>query len=231
MWPENRIPIHSGPTAAAPPQDRPMKRHHTARYYAHRVKESLTTQISKLVCAVFLFLLFLIGIITFILWLSLRPHRPRFHVIDFSIPELAGGGEGGFQNAQIVYNVTARNANQNIGVYYDSMQLTVYYQDQSIGGSPLSNPFYQEPKKTAVFAGTLGGAALTVTGQQWQQFTADKARGEVVFRLEVASTIRFKISTWDSKRHKMHANCPVGVGPDGLILPSYKDRRCPVYFS
>ncbi|KAK6133309.1 hypothetical protein DH2020_032972 [Rehmannia glutinosa] len=222
MRSENRIPVQSTP------QDRPIKRHHTARYYAHRVKESLTTRVSKLICAIFLALLFLMGIITFILWLSLRPHRPRFHVHDFSIPDLAQ--EGGFQNAQIIYNVTARNSNQNIGVYYDSMELAVYYQDQSIGGSRLLFPFYQKPKNTTVIAGVLGGAALTVTSQRWQQFMADRARGEVVFRLEVTSVIRFKISSWDSKRHRMHANCPVGVGPDGLVLPRYRTNRCPVYF-
>lgn len=223
MRSENRIPVQT--TAG----DRALKRHHTARYYAHRVKESLTTRISKLICAIFLGLLFLVGIISFILWLSLRPHRPRFHIHEFSIPGLAQ--EGGSQNALIIYNVTARNVNQNIGVYYDSMQLTVYYQEsQSIGGSPLLFPFYQEPKNTTIIAGQLGGAAQTVTSQLWQQFMADRQRGEVVFRLEVTSIIRFKISTWDSKRHRMHANCAVRVGPDGLILPIYKDKRCPVYF-
>ncbi|PIN18679.1 hypothetical protein CDL12_08648 [Handroanthus impetiginosus] len=191
-------------------------------------RESLTTRISKLICAIFLALLILVGIITFILWLSLRPHRPRFHVQEFSMPSLPQ--ESGFKNAQIVYNATVRNANQNIGIYYDSMQLTLYYQDQSIGGSQLLFPFYQKPKNTTVIAGELAGRNLTVTSQRWQEFMADLADGEVVFRFDITSTIRFKISTWDSKRHVMHANCPVGIGPDGLILPSYKDKRCPVYF-
>ncbi|KAL0321158.1 UNVERIFIED_CONTAM: hypothetical protein Sradi_5377300 [Sesamum radiatum] len=224
MRSNDRIPIQSGPE-----NGRAMRRHHTARYYAHRVKESLTTRVSKLICAIFLFLLFLVGIITFILWLSLRPHRPRFRVEEFSIPALAQGG--GPETAQIIYNATARNANQNMGVYYDTMQLTVFYMDQSIGGMPLLPPFYQEPKNTTIIAGQLGGDALRVTNQLWQQFLADRARGQVVFRLEITSIIRFKISTWDSKRHTMHANCPVGVGPDGFILATYRDKRCPVYFS
>ncbi|GFP79083.1 protein yls9 [Phtheirospermum japonicum] len=223
MRSDYRIPVQTTP------QDRPIKRHHTARYYAHRVKESLTTRVSKLICSIFLTLLFLVGIISFILWLSLRPHRPRFHVQGFSLPDVAQ--EGGFQNAQIIYNVTARNSNQNIGVYYDSMQVAVFYEDQSIGGASVLFPFYQEPKNTTVIAGQLSGAALTVTSQRWQQFMAARTRGEVVFRLEVTSVIRFRISTWDSKRHRMHANCPVGVGPDGLLLPSYRVNRCPVYFS
>lgn len=210
MWPENRLPVQSTP------QDRPMKRHHTARYYANRVKESLTTRVSKLICAVFLGLLFLVGIITFILWLSLRPHRPRFFIHDFDL-----------QDTTITFNITSRNSNQNIGVYYDSMEYAVYYhEDQSMGGSPLLFPFYQEPKNTTIIAGQL----RATTGQLWQQAAADKARGEVAFRVEVTSVIRFKISSWDSKRHRMHANCAVRVGPDGSILPLYREKRCPVYF-
>lgn len=225
MWSENQIPIQFQPT----PENRQIKRHHTARYYAHRVKESLTTRISKLICAIFLALFFLIGVTTFVLWLSLRPHRPRFHIHEFSIPALAQ--QIGLENAHIIYNATARNANQNIGIYYDSTHLTVYHQDQSIGGSPLLFPFYQKPKNTTIIAGELGRAALKVTTQQWHQFMADLGRGEVLFRLEITSVIRFKISSWDSKRHKVHANCPVGVGPDGFIVPSYKLTKCPVYFS
>ncbi|KAK3035095.1 hypothetical protein RJ639_032597 [Escallonia herrerae] len=56
---------------------------------------------------------------------------------------------------------------------------------------------------------------------------AARDQGTVIFRLDLTSTIRFKISTWDSKRHRMHSNCQVGVGKDGLILANYKDKRCP----
>lgn len=207
----------------------PVQRHHSAHYYAHRVKESLTRRATKIFCALFLILFLVVCIAAFILWLNLRPHRPRFHVEEFSIPALAQ--QAGLDNAAIIYNVTARNANQIMGVYYDSMQLAVYYQDQHIGGSPLLFPFYQKPKNTTVIVGQLSGATLRVSSEQWQQFVADLGRGEVLFRLDVTSTIRFRISSWRSKHHKMHAHCPVGVGPDGFILPNYKDKRCRLYFS
>ncbi|CDP20320.1 unnamed protein product [Coffea canephora] len=219
------LPTHANPS----PQNQPVKRHHSARYYAHRVRESLATRVSKLVCSIFLFFLFLIGVITFILWLSLRPHRPRFHIHEFSIPAIAQGN--GFENAQIDFNVTARNPNRAIGIFYDAMHISVTYDDQGIGATSLLYPFYQGPKNTTVLAGSLSGATLTVTNQRWQQFLADRSQGRVIFKLDVTSTIRFKISSWDSKHHTLHANCPVGVGPDGTILPEYKDKRCPVYFS
>ncbi|KAL6992710.1 hypothetical protein U1Q18_010824 [Sarracenia purpurea var. burkii] len=209
--------------------DREFKRHHTTRYYVHRVRDSLTTRVSKIICSIFLTLFFIVVIITFILWLSLRPHRPRFRIHDFSIPGLAQ--PNGFQNVQVIFNITARNPNQNIGIHYDAMQVNLYYQDQGIGGTSLLFPFFQPPKNTTVLYGVLSGATLTVNNQRWQQFQADLGQGVVIFRVDITSTIRFKISKWNSKRHKSHANCEVGVGPDGSILASYRDKRCPVYFT
>ncbi|CAK9327347.1 unnamed protein product [Citrullus colocynthis] len=212
------------------PDQRPTKRHHSARYYAHRVKESLTTRVSKLICAIFLSLLLIVGIITFILWLSLRPHRPRFFIHDFSVTGL--GLDNGLENAQIVFNVTARNSNLNIGIYYDSMSGSVYYKDQKLGSTPLLDSYYEGPKTTKVLTAVLSGETLNVDRQRWMEISNDRSnKGAVVFRLEISSTIRFRISAWDSKRHGMHANCDVSVGPNGMILPSSKDIRCPVYFT
>jgi hypothetical protein len=218
-----RLPIQStqGP--------RPIKRHPTAREFVHRVRESLTTRVSKTICAIFLSFLLLIGIIAFVLWLSLRPHRPRFHIHDFSIPGLDQAT--GFENAQIAFNVTARNSNQKIGIYYDSMEGSVYYKDQLVGSEQLLYPFYQEPKNTTVVADVLSGKALTVNSRRWTEFMNDRAAGMVAFRLEISSTIRFKIKMWGSRHHRAHANCDVAVGPDGAILPTFKDKRCPVYFT
>lgn len=223
MSTSEQLPIHFS-SGTQPP-----KRHHKARYYAHRVRESLTTRVSKIICATFLAILFVAGIITFILWLSLRPHRPRFHIKDFSVPGL--DQPNGFENAEIIFSVAARNPNQQIGFHFDSMKGSVYYRDQLIGSTLLSDSFNQGPKNTTVFNEVLSGATLTVNSQRWMEFMNDRALGTVVFRLDVSSSIQFKVSTWDSKRHHMHANCDVAVGPDGSILARSKDKRCPVYFT
>ncbi|OMO76728.1 Late embryogenesis abundant protein, LEA-14 [Corchorus capsularis] len=191
----DRLPIrytqqeHQPQTQPGPPPQQPLKRHHTARYYAHRVRESFTTRVTKIICAVFLSLLLVVGIAFFILWLSLRPHRPRFHIEEFTVPGLAQ--PEGFENAQITFNVTARNSNQHIGIYYDSMVGSVYYRDQQIGSRPLLDPFYQEPKTTTVVYGTFGGATLTVNSNRWKEFMNDRQQSTVLFRLEITSVITF----------------------------------------
>ncbi|KAF7840673.1 NDR1/HIN1-like protein 26 [Senna tora] len=209
----DHIPIHFAP------DPKPVKRHqhhHTARYFAHRVHNSLTTRLSKLVCATFLSLLAILGLITFILWLSLRPHRPRIHIHGFSVPGL--GQESGFENARISFRVAVRNANQNIGIYYEDMNGSVYYRDQKIGSTPLQFPSYQGPKNTTAVDGVLSGATLTVSSQRWTEFLSDKAEGRVVFRLDLTALTRFKISSWESKRQRIHAQCDVALRPKS---PSY----------
>ncbi|XP_071709178.1 NDR1/HIN1-like protein 26 [Rutidosis leptorrhynchoides] len=209
-------------------QGRELRRHHTAQYYVHRVKESLSTRVSKLICAVFLSLLFIVGLISFILWLSLRPHRPRFHIHQFSFPSLAQ--ENGFASAQATYNVTARNSNLNIGISYDTMHVTLYYHNQNIGEKPSLPAFYQSPKTSTIIQDTFVRPTLVIDEALWAQIVADRMRGKVLFRLEVASAIKFKVMRWQSKWHKMHANCEIGVGPDGLLIASYTIPKCPVYF-
>lgn len=112
------------------------------------------------------------------------------------------------------------------------MDGTVYYKDQSIGQTPLLFPFYQSKKNTTWIHGELGGATLTVDSAKWQAFVDEIAKGKVEFRLELKSRIRFKVSDiWDSKPHRMHASCIIAVGTSGEILPTSKDKKCPVYFS
>lgn len=206
----------------------PAKSHRT-RYYAHRVKESLTSRISKFVCAIFLFLLLILGIIAFILWLSLRPHRPRFHIQSFSFPALA---QDAFPEPTVSFNVSDRNPNQNVGIYYDALGASLYYREKVVGAVPLpGTPFYQPPKNTTWMVGVMAGAGMTVTEEVWRQMVAERvAGGRVMFRLEIVSAVHFKVSTWGSKRHRMHSSCDVEVGIDGQASAQSKEKRCSIYF-
>ncbi|XP_042517073.1 protein NDR1-like [Macadamia integrifolia] len=224
------IPTHTAP--ANQPAKRRDKPH---RYHATRVQQSLTLRIAKCLCGTFLSLLLVVGIVAFILWLSLRPHRPRFHMSNFSFPALAQ--DNGIDNAKITFNVTIRNPNQNMGVYYYTMDGAVYYREQRIGWTPLelpsTFPYYQEPKNTVWIVGQLDvtEATLVMNTERWTALMEDRATGTVWFRLEMTSKFRFKIAMWESRFHRMHATCHVAVGQDGLILPLSKDKRCRLYFT
>ncbi|MBA0634266.1 hypothetical protein Godav_025284 [Gossypium davidsonii] len=95
-----------------------------------------------------------------------------------------------------------------------------------MGSSPLMDPFYQEPKTTTIVYHTFNVATLTVNSRRWKEVMDNRQQGAVVFRIDIMAAIRFKVSTWGSQHHKMHANCDVAVGQDGSILPAWKNKKC-----
>ncbi|KMT04021.1 hypothetical protein BVRB_8g187240 [Beta vulgaris subsp. vulgaris] len=227
----NDLPIHRVGNGPKPN----FQRHHTFRYYAHRVKESLTTRIFKFICTIFLFILFFLGLIAFIVWLSLRPHRPRFHIEDFSIPGLAQAQQTvAPESVAVNMNVTIRNPNHKVVYHYDSIQCVIFYQGQIVGGTPLvAEPFDQGSKNTTILTTGLGGPILAINTSHWMQMQRDFAAGKVQFRLQITSVIKFEIQSWGktTKKHKLHVNCAAPVGPDGSVLHNLTDKRCPAYYT
>lgn len=118
-------------------------------------------------------------------------------------------------------------------IHYDSIDSTIYYREQAIGTASLATEaFDQESKNTTMFYKEISGPSLTVSGQRWIDMQSDRTAGSVSFRLEITSVIKFEVfSRWNTKKHKMHASCPAVVGPDGLLLPSFREERCSIYFT
>nr|XP_010908726.1 NDR1/HIN1-like protein 13 [Elaeis guineensis] len=200
-----------------------------SRFNARLVRESLTTRFAMCVCSVLLFVLLVAGLIVFILWLSLRPHRPRFYLSSFSVPAVSQPSAG-LLNSPISFNVTDRNSNRNIGIYYDVVYGSVYYNDQVVASGPVLNPFFQPPKNTTLVLGDLTGTAPAAGDALAAQMSGDAASGRVEFRLELKSVIRFQVKAWDTHHHTLHVECDTAVGSDGNLLASYKNEKCSIYF-
>ncbi|KAG6528956.1 hypothetical protein ZIOFF_011148 [Zingiber officinale] len=199
-----------------------------AQSTSRRVLKSLTSRFVKCLCSVVLLLLLVAGVILFALWLSLRPHRPRFHLAAFSAPGVAE--PAGLADLAFSFNVMDRNPNQKIGIYYGAMSGSVYYQDRQVASGPVMLPFYQPPKNTTVIAGKIVGTTIPSGSAMAAQLVGEAAAGRVELRLELSSIVRFKVRVWDTRHHNLHVQCNLVVGSDGEILPESKGIRCSIYF-
>ncbi|KAH7653013.1 Late embryogenesis abundant protein LEA-2 subgroup domain-containing protein [Dioscorea alata] len=190
--------------------------------HARRFQDTLTSRIARYVCGIVLTVLLVSGIIFFILWLALRPHRPRFHLSSFSLSALN-------PNSPISFSVLDRNPNHNIGIFYDAIDASIFFMDREVGSIPaLSPPFYQPANNTTEFRGAIPGNGAS--GGEGSPGAGSQAPDRVTgFRVELKSWIRFKVTTFDTQRHKMHVSCDAGVGADGQLLPEFR-RRCSIYF-
>ncbi|KAK0579625.1 hypothetical protein LWI29_028849 [Acer saccharum] len=198
-----------------------------------KIADQQTQQSSpaKLILANFLTTIFVIGLILFLVWLGLHPHFPSFQIQNFSVPGL--DQLNGFRNVNITFNVAVRNPNRSTWILYESIDGSIYYKDQKVGVMPLLYSFNQSPKNTTILQQVFGWTVTmsSANNHRWREIMNDRTGGTVKFSVRLASFIRFKNSIWDRRHHRMHAECDIDVGPDGLILPSSVHDRCPVNLS
>ncbi|KAF8643990.1 hypothetical protein HU200_066630 [Digitaria exilis] len=202
-----------------------------ARRIARRTRDSCAAVLANTLCSLLLGVLLVAGVVLFVLWLGLRPHRPRFHIASFSV---AGGldPDSSPAGASLAFNVTDRNPNRHIGIYYDAVHASVHYYDALVASGPaFAAGWYQPNKTTTSITGLLDVLGPTTTDASWPSFSAAVRAGRVPLRLQLTTAIRFRVTNaLHSGRQRMHVSCDLLVGVDGHLLPDSVGAACDRYF-
>ncbi|OEL28783.1 hypothetical protein BAE44_0010197 [Dichanthelium oligosanthes] len=191
-------------------------------------RQSPVARCINFLCAVLLTLILIAGVIFFVLWLSLRPHRPKFYLADFSIP--SANRQSGLANLPVSFTVNEHNPNQKIGIHHEEIVASVFYGDQLVAKGTVMQPFYQPPKGDKPVVGQLVAAGPVPTDPVWGRFSAELAAGTVAMRLLLTSTVQFKVKIWDTKQHHMKVECDFRMNGDGTLQQQDKNKQCVLYF-
>uniref|UniRef100_A0A0D9XTN3 Late embryogenesis abundant protein LEA-2 subgroup domain-containing protein n=1 Tax=Leersia perrieri TaxID=77586 RepID=A0A0D9XTN3_9ORYZ len=126
---------------------------------AGHTRESCATAAVNAVCTLLLVALLVAGVLLFVAWLGLRPHRPRFTVESFAVV-ISGDAAAASEFAdQVVFNVSVVNPNRHVGIRYGPTRAGVYYVDDLVAGggrAAISGGWYQPKGTTAFVAGEIG---------------------------------------------------------------------------
>ncbi|AQK72790.1 hypothetical protein Zm00014a_010765 [Zea mays] len=182
---------------------------------------------TRLLCSAFLTVLLVAGVVLFVVYLAVRPHRPRFHVTAFSASGI-GPSSGG--TVSLSGQLSIRNPNRDIAFFYDRFYLSVEYRGADVvkGQALTAAPLYQPPKTTSALA-FQGVAASAASGDMARD--AVEAGGRVELTVKVRSRIRARLAFWGNRHwHPLHVGCEVAVGPDGQLLAEYMQKRCSIDF-
>lgn len=150
-----------------------------------------------------------LGFSAFFLWLSFHTQKPSCSIKAFYLPALDRSLKSSI-NATIFMNLTLKNTNKEKGIFYDPVNITVhYFQNTNITLWHGQIPgFYQGFQKTA----TKKVSVLT-SGVNWTDVVAKN--DTVVFRVDLATRVRFKIMGLKTKRQGMRRGANVTVSDSG----------------
>ncbi|CAO2043826.1 unnamed protein product [Urochloa humidicola] len=205
----------------------------TPRSIAGRIRRPLPaerphlTRCTKLLCSAFLTLLVVAGVVIFVVYLAVRPHRPRFHVTSFTAAGVSSGGP-----VVLSGQVSVRNPNRDIAYFFDRFYLSVEYRGTDVAKDrPLTAaPTYEPPKTTTPLPFEGVEVSPATTGQDIAKDVAE-GDGRVEMTVRVRSRIRARLAFWGNRHwHPLNVRCEVAVGPDGQLLAEYLQKRCSIDF-
>ncbi|OVA11157.1 Late embryogenesis abundant protein [Macleaya cordata] len=155
------------------------------------------------------------GLLAFVLWLSLRPQNPIYTIVEFNFdPILSSAVQNTSSNSTstISFSLEVENPNKDSSIYYDNINVTVYYESDSIGGTDVIPSFYQDKSESHQFK-----QFIHAEGQLLDKVFRAVSNRTAEFRVGLVTSIRFKTSGLKSKHHGMELQGRVKVGSDGKI--------------
>ncbi|XP_065864581.1 protein NDR1-like [Euphorbia lathyris] len=140
-----------------------------------------------------------LGLTALFLWLSLRPSKPKCALIKFNIAALNQSLQPP-GNTTLIFQLRLENTNKDKGVNYDPVNVTFY--DSPSKNHTVANfiipKFYQGHKKKA-----SKGGEPNATGLDRSAVLKAISNGSAVFRVDLATSVKYKILFWTTKRYRI----------------------------
>ncbi|XP_056173197.1 protein NDR1-like [Syzygium oleosum] len=159
-----------------------------------------------LLCRAFIFSLVLTALFT---WLPESPSKPSCSIQQFYLPAFNRSSDTP-TSTPIFLDVNLSNGNKERGIHYDPVNLTLYYYSDTNQTEWLKTipGFYQVYKKKATKNASVETFGMTCTDVV--------AKNEsLVFRVDLATAVRFQIMVWKTERYKLMVGANVTLNAEG----------------
>ncbi|KAK1404664.1 VAMP protein SEC22 [Heracleum sosnowskyi] len=173
-------------------------------------KEKRQNRIRRL-CACLLVFCFIVLLVFLITWAILQPKKPRFIVRDATIYNFKIASSPDLLTSNFQITVSSRNPNDNIGIYYDKLDVYASYRGQQITYYTDIPSTYQGHKGVNVWSPFISGTSVPIAPFIGEALSTDQASGGIQMTIKINGRVRWKVGTFVSGRYHLHVTCPVYI--------------------
>ncbi|GLT47701.1 hypothetical protein SLA2020_213730 [Shorea laevis] len=174
----------------------------------------------------------ILGLAALIFWLIFRPNIVKFHVTDASLTQFNLASDN-YLHYNLAVNITVRNPNKKIGIYYDRIEANAYYEDQRFATQQLTQ-FYQGHKNTSYLNPSFQGQKLVLLGADGvSEYNQEKNSGVYSIDVKLNLRVRFKLGKLKTWRFKPKIECDLKVplsSSDGGLVGGAETTKCKIDF-
>ncbi|KAJ8570613.1 hypothetical protein K7X08_037585 [Anisodus acutangulus] len=180
-------------------------------------------------CKIIFTILIILGVAALVVWLVLRPNKVKFYVTDATLTQFDLSTTNNTLYYDLALNMTIRNPNKRIGIYYDSIEARAMYQGERFASQNLE-PFYQGHKNTSTLSPVFKGQSLVLLGDR-EKSNYNNEKNSGVYEMEVKLYMRIRLKAGRIKTHKIKPKieCDFKVLLESNGRPSsakFEETRC-----
>ncbi|KAG6595157.1 NDR1/HIN1-like protein 1, partial [Cucurbita argyrosperma subsp. sororia] len=157
-----------------------------------------------------LIFLFLVLLTILLIWAILQPTKPKFVIQDATV-FLFNVSAANFLSSSIQVTVSSRNPNDNIGIYYDRLDVFAVYRNQQITLRTVIQPSFQDENELNIWSPFLVGDDVPISPYNGAALYQDQSFGTVVLSIKLDGYVRFKVGTFISGRYHLNVDCPAVI--------------------
>ncbi|GAA0142588.1 hypothetical protein LIER_03451 [Lithospermum erythrorhizon] len=168
----------------------------------------LCSCILQIICTI----LVILALFTLLFWFIFRPNMLKFYTTNATLTQFNFNTNNNTLYYNLALNVTIRNPNKRIGIYYDAFELRGLYEGKRFGSTNVQ-PFYQGHKNSTFLENVvLKGQSVLVLGDDGiSEYNKDKDEEKYDVDLKIYLRLRFKVGLIKSSKFKPRINCGLKV--------------------
>ncbi|XP_061368824.1 uncharacterized protein At1g08160-like [Gastrolobium bilobum] len=159
----------------------------------------------RFIAMIILALIILVGIAVLIIWLVLRPKHLEYSVEDAAIHNF-NLTDANHLYANFDFTIRAYNPNSRVSLYYDSVEVSVRYEDQTLATNAVQ-PFFQSHRNVTRMNVRLTAQTVALYDSVPKDIKLERSSGDIELDVLVRARIRFKVGVWKSKHRIMKIFC------------------------
>ncbi|KAL6988549.1 hypothetical protein U1Q18_014301 [Sarracenia purpurea var. burkii] len=171
----------------------------------------------------------LIGLAIFVFWLVLRPNKVKFHVTAAELTQFNLSTTTNTLLYDLSLNLTIRNPNKHIAIYYDRFEARAFYGGQRFAATELPS-FYQGRKTTTDLNLEFNGQNMVVLkNSELSDYNSDTSSGIYGIDVKLYLRVRFKLrGALKTNKFKPKIECDLKVPLDsnGNASGRFETTRC-----
>lgn len=179
--------------------------------------------IFQIVCTI----LVVAAVAVVIFWLIYRPSPVKFYVNDATLTQFDLSTTNNTVYYNLALNMTVRNPNKRIGIYYDNIEARALYEGERFATTNLET-FYQGHKTTDYLSPVFKGQNILVLGSKdLSTYNKDKTAGSYDIDVKLYLKLRFKMGAFKPKfKPRIECDLKLPLESTGGTSGNFQTKKC-----